>query len=938
MAEIAVNVRLSGAKEAAVALQRLDATATAASQSAKGVGGAASGASAGLKSMGGSAADAAKGSAAMGAASKAASAGVAALGSATAAAVAPLLALVSAARAVTSIFGNIVEFDKLSGQLKTVTGSAEGATVAMEGLRELATKLPVSLEEVSGAFVKLQSRGFDTTSESMMRLSDMASALGKGFDQTAEAITDLALGQTMRMEELGISVTQNNGKVQLSFGKTALEVNRNAGEIQAAINQISLENFAGASAEQMERLGGKISNLGDAWAALSVAIGRAGVYDAIAWVVSKSADAITWLSMKVEQTGNTFAALSKAVRDPLNAVSILAQADAKYWQIAEKYSGGAAGALDAYNKQAAAATAAMRERQAEIQKAQAEQTKAEEARKQAAKDAEAAAKAAAAAAKAQAEAIQRQAAQQTQAVETYTERLDRQLESYNALAQAAGGAFGDEALIRSQTAALAEYGQAVDAAYAAELQRAKASVDQARNLYEQIDASERYVALQREIADSKAANAIELASDGLITQEAATRSASAAWAQYKREVDGADFAGIVAEWSRLNVEIGYTPEILQITAEQMLAFGLAANSTEVAVSGVLDTIGKVELETKKQPESIDAVGEAWKNASRSIQSSLGDAFYQALDGGIKSFKDFADTVVDIMKRAAAEIAAALVFKAVFTGVEGAVGSVAGAAAGSASESGIIAAIKGSASSIMGSVSAGAASILPSLASVTSAIGPAAGAVVGAIGPVGLAIAGGVAAFALFGDQIKAALGSVIEGLGNIVSGIAGAVGDLLGGIADAVGDLISGIAGAIGGAVTDAAGGVIGFVGDTVGGVVDAVGDVLGGIFHGGGVVGKTAVQTRSLPATTWAGAPRLHSGTPSLRHDEVPAILQKGEAVIPLKGGAVPVVGMGGGGKSTINIYGAPAGTRSRRRAGSVDVFVRNIERELTPMEAMGG
>ena len=81
------------------------------------------------------------------------------------------------------------------------------------------------------------------------------------------------------MESLGISVTQNNGKIQLSFGKTALEVDKNAADIQRAIDQISLENFAGASAEQMDRLTGRISNLQDAFANLSVVIGEVGVYD-----------------------------------------------------------------------------------------------------------------------------------------------------------------------------------------------------------------------------------------------------------------------------------------------------------------------------------------------------------------------------------------------------------------------------------------------------------------------------------------------------------------------------------------------------------------------------------------------------------------------------------------------------------------------------------
>jgi hypothetical protein len=64
--------------------------------------------------------------------------------------------------------------------------------------------------------------------------------------------------------------------------------------------------------------------------------------------------------------------------------------------------------------------------------------------------------------------------------------------------------------------------------------------------------------------------------------------------------------------------------------------------------------------------------------------------------------------------------------------------------------------------------------------------------------------------------------------------------------------------------------------------------------------------------------------------HDEYPAILQKGEAVIPLKNGAVPVVGMGG--SATVNVFGATAGTRTRKRGKSVDIFIRNIEREMTP------
>lgn len=49
--------------------------------------------------------------------------------------------------------------------------------------------------------------------------------------------------------------------------------------------------------------------------------------------------------------------------------------------------------------------------------------------------------------------------------------------------------------------------------------------------------------------------------------------------------------------------------------------------------------------------------------------------------------------------------------------------------------------------------------------------------------------------------------------------------------------------------------------------------------FHRGGIVGETAVPSKMLNASLFANAPRFHNG---LAYDEFPAILQKGEAVIP--------------------------------------------------------
>ena len=60
---------------------------------------------------------------------------------------------------------------------------------------------------------------------------------------------------------------------------------------------------------------------------------------------------------------------------------------------------------------------------------------------------------------------------------------------------------------------------------------------------------------------------------------------------------------------------------------------------------------------------------------------------------------------------------------------------------------------------------------------------------------------------------------------------------------------------------------------------------------HSGGIVGVNSGPMRSIPASYFATAPRLHQG---LAADEYPAVLQKGEQVIPKGGGkSQPIVHM---------------------------------------------
>jgi hypothetical protein len=76
-----------------------------------------------------------------------------------------------------------------------------------------------------------------------------------------------------------------------------------------------------------------------------------------------------------------------------------------------------------------------------------------------------------------------------------------------------------------------------------------------------------------------------------------------------------------------------------------------------------------------------------------------------------------------------------------------------------------------------------------------------------------------------------------------------------------------------------------------------------------------TGGPMRSIPASYYSRAPRLHSG---LMPDEYPAILQKGEAVIP-RGGSV---GSGGGDTYIINAMDTESIVQALRRSGAVPML----------------
>tara|TARA_R110000824_G_scaffold118960_4_gene271672 strand:- start:5681 stop:8116 length:2436 start_codon:yes stop_codon:yes gene_type:complete len=74
---------------------------------------------------------------------------------------------------------------------------------------------------------------------------------------------------------------------------------------------------------------------------------------------------------------------------------------------------------------------------------------------------------------------------------------------------------------------------------------------------------------------------------------------------------------------------------------------------------------------------------------------------------------------------------------------------------------------------------------------------------------------------------------------------------------------------------------ILGPIANALSGVFSGAGGIFANILHAGGMVGFGG-PSRMVPVMAFAAAPRMHSGgMAGLRHDEVPAILQRGERVL---------------------------------------------------------
>ncbi len=249
----------------------------------------------------------------------------------TAKGVGSVLATSFAAISFASIAKDIIditaEFQKFEAVLTNTLGSSSAAQRALDSIRQFAQVTPFEVKEITAAYVRWANQGLNPTIDKMTKLGDVASSLGAGFEQTAEAFKDLLVGQTKRIEEIGISAQQSNGKIQLSFKGVNLEIEKSVAGVEEALNVFSqLEGVQGTSAIVAETLGGKISNLSDAWSNLLLTIGSGNsntlkdAVDLLIGITTAAGKLVTQLGDTNTLIGKVFATVTNSFLLPAKAL------------------------------------------------------------------------------------------------------------------------------------------------------------------------------------------------------------------------------------------------------------------------------------------------------------------------------------------------------------------------------------------------------------------------------------------------------------------------------------------------------------------------------------------------------------------------------------------------------------------------------------------
>ena len=187
--------------------------------------------------------------------------------------------------------------ERMTAQLRTMTGSMSLANLEFDRLNKFATQTPFTLQQSVDAFVKLKALGLDPSERAMLSYGNTASAMGKDMMQMIEAVADASTGEFERLKEFGIKARQHGDQVTFTFRGIETTVQNSSENIQQYLLNIGETDFAGAMANQMDTIDGKTSNMeqafNDLWREMGKGLGISDKVKSVLDTVSEAINAVT---------------------------------------------------------------------------------------------------------------------------------------------------------------------------------------------------------------------------------------------------------------------------------------------------------------------------------------------------------------------------------------------------------------------------------------------------------------------------------------------------------------------------------------------------------------------------------------------------------------------------------------------------------------------
>lgn len=682
------------------------------------------------------------------------------------------------------------DYEKLEASLTTVTGSATAAAAAFARVRAFAAETPYSVEEVTGAFIKLKALGLDPSEAALRSYGNTAAGMSKSLDQMIEAIADATTGEFERLKEFGIRSSAEGNRVTFTFRGISTTVGKSADEIEGYLRKIGEVQFAGGMARQAATLDGALSNLTDAWREFLAEIAKAsGARDA-------SGAFLPWFTEKTRSATRGVATMTDINREIVAVGRELQQARDRLAEIGSAPSMRVARSTEMGN------IARLEARESElIAKAQvaADQAAADAANEKAEADAAAAAK----------------AEERAKAIANLTKEQDREL----ALARMEARVREEQtAADKAATEIRKEIADVKPEEVAAARARAIAIVRAERETIAAIESRNRALAESAKLEETMFLSDADAAA---ILENIQKQTLA-----YRDLIDGLDLEikkkTEIAALQGLDAEARATEIALIETKYAAIAKGLPLDKAEIAaIRERIAAITKIDVATAAAEQAAKEWDRIWDQAARNVQDAFGDAWIDIFSGGVTTFADLSERIKSIMFQVAGQIAAALVFQPIInsTGLGGLIGGPGAAAAGGASLGSALGlgGSFGSAGGLLGGASAAMSlgNVLFNGASWTAGSDT----LVSLAGQLGGYLGGtsGASSFAQAADAFSSPIGSIGSFAANMV------LNQILGdrGIGSSVGSTIGGIAGSFLG---------LGPWGTVAG---SALGNIIGGLFGG---------------------------------------------------------------------------------------------------------